>query len=321
MRFRESPAGLLTRKGSEDLEDDLNGDHELPAAAETSAAEKGRAQEQRAQELGDGTLVALEYPYRPRVLDWASLPCGSIFQNLLQRERNSYKALLEAFLPLAPQLAQIPVGAGPSECQPHWDNGWFPTFDGIALYGLLATRNPRTYIEVGSGNSTKFARKAIRDLNLRTKIISIDPHPRAVVDQLCDEVIRLPLEEVPLGRFASLGPEDVIFVDSSHRCAQGSDVTVFFTQVLPTLGAGCLYGLHDILLPDDYPAEWFRRYYNEQYLLMAYLLGGAGGDKIVLPMRYIVGHPVLREVLAPLVREPIQSGAPDMGSGFWMQRA
>ncbi len=32
--------------------------------------------------------------------------------------------------------------------------------------------------------------------------------------------------------------------------------------------------VHDIFLPDDYPPEWADRYYSEQYLLAAWLLGG-----------------------------------------------
>ena len=40
----------------------------------------------------------------------------------------------------------------------------------------------RQMLEIGSGNSTKFARRAIRDHRLCTRITSIDPHPRAEID-------------------------------------------------------------------------------------------------------------------------------------------
>ena len=36
---------------------------------------------------------------------------------------------------------------------------------------FVATLRPETYFEVGSGNSTKFVRRAIRDHNLNTRII------------------------------------------------------------------------------------------------------------------------------------------------------
>ena len=44
--------------------------------------------------------------------------------------------------------------------------------------------------------------------------------------------------------------------------------------------------MHDIILPCDYPEHWRDRFYNEQYLLLAYLLGGADGDEIVLPVHW-----------------------------------
>jgi hypothetical protein len=74
---------------------------------------------------------------------------------------------------------------------PYWTNGWIPGLDGACLYAFVADRNPQTYFEVGSGNSTKFVRQAITDHNLQTRIVSVDPSPRAEVDQLCDEVLRV----------------------------------------------------------------------------------------------------------------------------------
>ena len=155
--------------------------------------------------------------------------------------------------------------------------------DAVCLSGLVTKLNPRLYVEVGSGNSTKYVRRAISDHGLRTRVISIDPHPRAVIDQLCDEVICNKLEDCDLKVFADLGPEDVVFIDNSHRSFQNSDVTVFFAEVLPILKSGCHYGIHDIFLPYDYPGSWLSRFYNEQYLLMAYLLGGETAMKSSCP--------------------------------------
>ena len=72
-----------------------------------------------------------------------------------------------------------------------------------------------------------------------------------------------------LRRGVVLSAGDMVFIDNSHRAFQNSDVTVFFTEVLPALPAGVAYGIHDIFLPDDYPAGWSDRFYNEQYLLAA----------------------------------------------------
>jgi hypothetical protein len=154
----------------------------------------------------------------------------------------------------------------------------------------VAAGRPALYVEVGSGNSTKFVRRAIRDHGLATRVVSIDPQPRAEVDGLCDEIIRTPLEDADLSVFGRLEAGDVLFVDNSHRCLQNSDVTVVFLEVLPELRPGVLVGWHDIFLPDDYPAWWSDRYYSEQYLLATWLLGGAGRAEIVFPAWYVAQH-------------------------------
>jgi hypothetical protein len=116
---------------------------------------------------------------------------------------------------------------------------WFIELDAVALYGFIATRKPRRYVEIGSGTSTKFARRAVTDHSPRTEIISIDPDPRSEIDALCDDVMRMPLEDVPADFFAGLCADDILFFDGSHRAFQNSDVTVFFCGRLPlTSGEG-----------------------------------------------------------------------------------
>src|ERR1019366_3993414 len=106
-------------------------------------------------------------------------------------------------------------------------------------------------VEIGSGNSTKFVARAIADHGLETKIISIDPQPRAEIDSLCNEVMRKPLEKCNLDIFGTLGESDIVFADNSHQSFMNSDVTVFFCEVLPMLARGVTVGIHDIFLPQD----------------------------------------------------------------------
>lgn len=120
--------------------------------------------------------------------------------------------------------------------------------------------------------------------SLRTKIISIDPHSRAEVDEICDTTFRYPLEDMDIEFFHSLTSEDIVIMDNSHRVFANSDVTVFFTEILPILGSGILYAIHDIALPNEMFTE---KYYNEQYMLATYILGGAAGDEIYFPTGYI----------------------------------
>ena len=107
-----------------------------------------------------------------------------------------------------------------------------------------------------------------------TRIVSIDPQPRAEVDELCDRVLRVPLEAADLSVFDELSDGDVLFFDGSHRTFMNSDATVFFLEVLPRLADGVLVGVHDVFLPYDYPRDFADRYYSEQYLLAAHLIAG-----------------------------------------------
>ena len=125
----------------------------------------------------------------------------------------------------------------------------------------------------------------------------MDPYPRAEIDALYDEVLRVRAETLPVERFAARNSGDVLFIDNSHRSFQSSDVTFFFTEILPNLKSGVIYGMHGIFLPHDYPESWAMRFYNEQYLLMAYLLGGAGGDEILFPAAYMSGKEEVKAAL------------------------
>jgi predicted O-methyltransferase YrrM len=234
----------------------------------------------------------------------------------LRSEEERYATTLRRIARHTDTISRIPRTEEDPE-RPYWTNAWFPPFDGISLYGLIAEHAPRRYVEIGSGNSTRFARQAIRDLGLRTRIVSIDPHPHTTIDVLCDEVVRSRMEDLPLNFWEAIGPEDLLFVDNSHRSFPNSDVTVFFTEVLPALKKGTIWGLHDTFLPWDYPEAWRGRFYNEQYLMLMYLLGGADGDDILLPVQWAGREPRLRSILA-MFEDVFQ----DIGTGgcWWMCR-
>jgi hypothetical protein len=271
-----------------------------------------------APELGASYFDDYPYSLRPRAL--AETAGGRQLTARFEAALASTAALDAAIAAHAAQLRAITVHrtAGLAVAAPIWKNGWLPSVDGATLYALLATRKPRLYLEIGSGNSTRFARRAIADLGLGTRIVSIDPQPRAEIDAICDEVIRRPLEAVAPSVFGELGAGDVVFFDGSHRSFANSDVTVFFTEILPAIPSGVVWGLHDIVLPDDYPVDGCA-YYNEQYLLASYLLGGAGSDEIVFPA-YFASTRGRLPLTAALFAEPELREAGAYGCGFWMQR-
>jgi predicted O-methyltransferase YrrM len=200
-----------------------------------------------------------------------------------------------------------------------WRTEWLLGLDCASLYGFLRARAPQRYVEIGSGSSTELAARAIRDGALATRITSIDPSPRVGIDELCDENVRAALETADLSLFADLERGDVVFFDGTHRVFTNSDATAFFLDVVPMLAAGVLVGVHDVFLPEDYPADWQRRFYSEQYLLAAYLLGGEHLEP-VLPCWYASGRPELQDVLAPLWADERLRGVSPRGLTFWFTK-
>jgi hypothetical protein len=173
-------------------------------------------------------------------------------------------------------------------------------------------------VEIGSGNSTKFVNRAVRRNNLGTKIVSIDPHPRAEIDTICDELIRRPLEDMDLRLFDTLEAGDILMIDNSHRCFQNSDVTVVFLEVLPRLKPGVLIYIDDIYLPSDYPPEWSFRYYSEQYLLAVLLLADRTRYEVILPCQFLATSERLTGVVHSFWDEVGLRSVGGIGNGFWM---
>ena len=268
----------------------------------------------------DGAVNISDYKYTPKHRGSLSESRIGVLLNEWY-EQNNYDvlSLIRKFCSYKQSYEKIP--AQPLNNGPYWTNGYVPPFDAISIYGFLAIRNPRYYVEVGSGNTTLFAAQSIRDNGLRTKIISIDPFPRTDIDKLCHELYRLPFEDMAPSFFETLSSEDILLIDNSHRAFPNSDVTVFFTEVLPKLPAGLLYTMHDIFLPFDYPEE-FNRWYNEQYLLCAYILGGADGDKIICPNCFLGSKNDIFEVCSSLWGESglFQDSRPG-GGFFWLEKA
>jgi len=266
----------------------------------------------------DRKLLPIDYPPRhagPRY-GYGSPPHGRLLE-ILRRDEETYRRNLELLARFVDDLARIEAGPSPG-VGPVWKNAWLPPLDAAALYGFLRSRAPRSYVEVGSGASTLFARRAIEDGGLPTRITSVDPYPRQDVDRVCDEVVRAPLEAIDLSLFAGLERGDVVFLDGSHRVLTNSDATVFFLDVLPALPSGVLVGVHDVLLPDDYPPQWTAWHWSEQYLVAAWLL--AQGDQIQLELAayYASAHSDLHRLLDPLWSSPELTDLPASGVALWL---
>ena len=248
---------------------------------------------------------------------------NSLVNDILKRNRDAYLRILHEIQKYNEDFETIAYDEPADKTLPHWDNQWFSSYDACSIYYLISKYKPKYYLEVGSGNSTKFAKLAVNNRSPETKIISIDPQPRAEIDQICDEVIRERFENVDLKSLDYLSENDIVFIDNSHRSLQNSDVTVFFTEFLPILPKGLIFGLHDIFLPYDYPEGWETRLYSEQYMLATYLLSGQTRDTIFLPVHYVsVGDdPELARAAAEICPEETFGSRFRRGAAcFWMRR-
>ena len=153
------------------------------------------------------------------------------------------------------------------------------------------------------------------DGGLATAITCIDPAPRAPLPRGVAHERRL-LDARDASLAAALGPGDVLFVDSSHVAMPGTDLDLIVGHLLPGLEPGVILHLHDILLPDPYPAEWAWRGYNESVVAAALVAGG--GFELVFSSRWVatrLAGAVAGGVLAEL---PGPDGVPE--TSLWLRK-
>jgi hypothetical protein len=103
------------------------------------------------------------------------------------------------------------------------------------------------------------------------------------------DVIRRKVEDCDLDWSKSLGPGDLLFIDSSHIIRPQGDVLKEFLEILPQLASGVYVHVHDIFSPKDYLREWVVdevKFWNEQYLLEA-LLSNSDRYQVVGALNYL----------------------------------
>ena len=167
------------------------------------------------------------------------------------------------------------------------DNGFFlinhgyMAVDGNLYYGLVRHLKPRRIVETGCGSSSLLCSEALmrnREEGHAAKYTCIEPYPqpyllenpRLSVSTLLEEKI----QHVDLSVFTELEANDILFIDTSHALRMGGDVQHIYCEILPRLKPGVYVHIHDISLPRQYPRVYHEQsqyYWNEQYLLQAYL--------------------------------------------------
>jgi predicted O-methyltransferase YrrM len=231
---------------------------------------------------------------------------------LFDDARPAFRAVLDAIESHAPALAAIARGTGPAR----FDQDWFPGLDAAAAYAIVRRERPRRVVEVGSGHSTRFMAQAVADGALDTQITCIDPAPRATLSRLAVRHVPALLQQADPAPIADLGAGDVLFIDSSHIAMPGTDVDKLFLDILPRLRSGVLVHIHDIALPDAYPAPWAWRGYNEQLLVGALLQGGA--YDLVFASHYVARHLLADGRTGILAEIAPPGGAPE--TSLWLRK-
>jgi len=252
--------------------------------------------------------LPLEYPpsrdLRPR-WGYGRPPIAALY-SWLAEHADAYRSFLGHMRTFGPDLTDVPYRFDPARLPlPGWTGVAMNPIDLLTLYTFVRKYRPATYIEIGSGVTTCFMHLARQHGQLATRIVSIDPEPRLQIDAICDDVIRSGLESCDISIFETLAPNDIVFVDGSHRSFMNSDVTVFFIDVLPLLHPGVLVHLHDISLPWDYHEFFTNWYWNEQYLLAVYLMGNRRRIAPLFPAAFVTRDPMFAaEFSRPLVNLP-----------------
>jgi hypothetical protein len=246
--------------------------------------------------------VKVDYPgvFQPNPASYVYQPVADLFE----RHRASIERNARL---LGPVMYCDPLDALPTarvnDTDPYWNNGLFERDDARALYAMTARLRPRRILEVGSGNSTKFFRKALTDHRINCELVCIDPHPRAEIGSVADRVIREHVKDVDVSHFAALRDGDILFWDGSHITFNGTDTTHLYLSILPLIRQNVYLHIHDVQLPYEYEAGYSAHYYNEQYMLATLLLNTVEWVP-VLPVCWLHRCGVLR------------TG----GASFWMAR-
>lgn len=266
--------------------------------------------------------VHLDYKVNPKPRLVHGKKAHPLIEKSIEANRGVYVDLLQHFLSYKDQIQSIrPTGVETNDQSPSWNNGFLPGLDIVGIYGMIGKFEPKRYIEIGSGNSTKVARKAISDLGLQTEIVSIDPYPRADIDELSDKVIRQPFENLKENQFIidQLDENDILFIDNSHRVFPNSDAMICFLEILPFLKKGVIVHVHDIYMPYDYPQFMCDRFYNEQYLLAAFIIANPTKYATLLPNFFISEDKALSEAIAPIWEHPNLKDVERHGGSYWLQ--
>jgi hypothetical protein len=249
------------------------------------------------------------YPYMASIPKTCS-PYPAMVQ-LLKTQEPQFARHLEHFKSFTPDFCRgIEQGVIPWE-----DAGMFPKLDALAAYGIVRTYKPGRIIEIGSGASSQVMAQALVD-NGRGTLTCIDPAPRRSIQEIGANLIRRALKEQDIAFLNEFQAGDILFIDSSHVMLPRMDVDIQFNRMFPLLPKGAIVHVHDIFLPDDYPATWRNRNFSEQNALFGWI--ASGFFEVLFPSYYSATRQEreLRSSLGDLLPEDLLRNA----GSIWLRK-
>jgi Methyltransferase domain len=228
--------------------------------------------------------------------------------------------MLDTFRPYVAEI-DFPTDDRGNASQYFYGNDQFPCLDAEVLFCFLRYLQPAELIEIGSGFSTLITAEVNRKfLHSRMRLTCVEPFPRQfLIDGVegVTELIRKKVQDVEASLFTRLEPDSIVFIDSSHVSKTGSDVNHLIFEILPRLRIGVYVHIHDIFLPDDYPARWAieeERNWNEQYIVRAFLQFNSAFE--IVWSSYLMATRYAEET------RQVFSRFPDLGAGgsLWIRR-
>ena len=190
-------------------------------------------------------------------------------------------------------------------------NNQFPPLDALTYWHFL--KRAKKVIEVGCGYSTLLPSLAGKE------ITAIDPQARILYPEIA--YTEKNVQEIDLSVFKDLDVGDILFIDSSHIYADGSDVQYILNKVLPVVQPGVLIHFHDFFMEDGYPEDWkndpHMRGWNENEHILPLLQ-----EYDILACNYIISkeHNELLKNTYPFVPQNITNNMGAVrGASLWLK--
>jgi len=182
---------------------------------------------------------------------------------------------LAEFLTLPPYEENAQRGFGP---------GYTP-IDAMISYMMLRRIKPRRYFEIGSGLSTWYAWQA-GQVNAKEghemQITCVEPYPYPALSTIPGITLhQKEVQDLDPRVIEAIGPNEVLFIDSTHIVKIDSDVVYTMLELLPRLQHGVHVHIHDMPFPYNtpYPSDFWvfnkkkswPMLWNEAMLVQAFL--------------------------------------------------